>query len=95
MFDADEYEWDPDKDLANRRKHGVSFQEAETACRDRQATVVRDLRHADAEERYLVFGISRRGRLLFVVTAPTSRGTIRIISARRATKRERHAYEDR
>ena len=87
------YQWDPAKARANRAKHGVGFEEAMSALRDPNRVTRIDLEHAEIEERLLVVGYSYPGRLLAVVTAETSPGTIRIISARRATKRERHAYE--
>jgi uncharacterized protein len=90
---VDQFEWDERKQLVNRAKHGVSFHEARSALRDPNRISRLDFDHADMEERFLSVGYSSRGRLIAVVTAETAEGIIRIISARRATKRERHAYE--
>ena len=87
------FEWDPDKEAANRRKHGVSFEEARTAFGDPLAVTADDWEHSEIEPRYLLLGRSERGRLLMV--AHTERGDrVRIISARPATPRERKSYEE-
>ena len=87
------YEWDARKAAANRSKHGVSFQEAATVFRDPLAQTGGDPDHSVAENRFVTFGLSARGRLL--VVAHTEQGdTIRIISAREATARERAIYEE-
>ena len=85
--------WDKRKERVNQAKHGVGFEEARSALRDSKAVTRLDLDHADIEERFLTVGFSYRGRLIAVVTAEPPQGRIRIISARRATKREEHAYE--
>lgn len=89
------FTWDPDKSEANRRKHRVSFFEAETALRDPFRIEVDDEDHSQDEARTRTTGTGSAGRLLLVVTAKARYGTTRIVSARRATKRERHAYEHR
>jgi len=87
------FEWDPRKAAANRRKHGISFEEATTALRDDLAMTGRDPDHSTGETRYITFGVSSQGRLL--VVAHTERGGfVRIISARIATKSERKIYEE-
>jgi uncharacterized protein len=88
------YDWDSRKAEGNLRKYGVSFEEAEEAVNDPLAWMELDTIHSGSEERYVTIGTSSRGRVLLVIT---SRGgpTPRIISARRAPKRERHAYERR
>jgi hypothetical protein len=87
------FEWDPRKAAANLRKHGVSFEEAATAVRDALAVTGEDPDHSLDEDRCVTFGMSNRGRLL--VVAHTEReGTIRIITARRATRSERKIYEE-
>ena len=91
----EQFDWDEWKAAVNRAKHGVSFEEATSALRDPSRISRLDIDHADIEERVLTIGYSTRGRLLAVVTAEPRQGSIRIISARRATKRERHAYETR
>ena len=87
------FEWDPRKADANLRKHRVSFEEACTAFGDPLSLTVPDPDHSSGEIRFLLLGISSRDRLL--VVAHTERGErIRIISARRATRPERRAYEE-
>jgi uncharacterized DUF497 family protein len=89
----DRYEWDLRKERANSRKHGVTFEEASSALRDPRRVTRLDVQHGDEENRMLTVGLSYRGRLLALVTTEGLDGTIRIISAWRATKRERNAYE--
>jgi uncharacterized protein len=75
------FEWDPRKAAANRRKHGVSFEDAATAVRDTLAATGDDPDHSLDEDRFVTFGVSTQGRLLAV--AHTEReGVIRIITAR-------------
>ncbi len=86
-------EWDSRKAAANLRKHGVSFEEAATVFRDTLSASAVDPDHSVGEVRYITFGVSAQGRLL--VVAHTERDdTIRIISARLATKEERKIYEE-
>lgn len=85
--------WDPRKARSNVRKHGVSFEEAATAVSDPLATTGADPDHSVTEDRYITFGVSARGRLL-VVAHTEEYETIRIISARRASKGERKLYEE-
>ncbi len=86
------FEWDTKKATANRRKHGVTFEEATSALRDAFSATAHDPDHSDDEERFVTFGISSKGRLLAV--SHTDRGNaIRIISARLATNAERQIYE--
>jgi uncharacterized protein len=86
-------EWDPRKAKSNLTKHGVSFEEAATALSDPMAATGADPDHSIAEDRYVTFGVSERGRLL--VVSHTEEGeTIRIISARTASKGERELYEE-
>lgn len=86
-------EWDPGKARSNLRKHGVSFEEASTALSDPMAATGADPDHSITEDRFITFGVSETGRLL--VIAHTDQGnTIRIISARRASKGERELYEE-
>ena len=93
MRGVEQVEWDDRKQRANRAKHGVGFEEARSALRDPSRISRLDVDHSDVEARFLTVGYSSRGRLLTIVTAETTEGIIRIISARRATKRERNAYE--
>lgn len=88
-----EFEWDPEKAVRNLAKHGVSFHEAASVFADPMAITYPDPDHSDDEERFLTFGHSNEGRLL--VVSHTDRGErTRIISARRATRRERKIYEE-
>jgi len=85
-------QWDPRKAKSNFRKHRVSFEEAATALSDPMAATGADPDHSSTEDRYVTFGVSKRGRLL-VVAHTEEAGTIRIISARMASKGERELYE--
>ncbi len=88
-----DFEWDQEKATENFAKHGVSFEEATTVLRDTLSATGRDPDHSVDEERYITFGTSSSGRLLFV--AHTERGSrIRLISARPATRSERKLYEE-
>ncbi len=86
-------EWDPKKAKVNLGKHRVSFEEAATALSDPMAATGTDPDHSITEERYVTFGVSERGRLL-VVAHTDEEETIRIISARIASKGERELYEE-
>ncbi len=86
------FQWDTAKAAANALKHGVSFEEASTVFGDPLALTFPDPDHSIGERRFITFGLTDRGRLLMV--AHTHRGRmIRIISARRATRREKVTYE--
>lgn len=87
------FEWDPEKARSNLRKHKVSFVEAATALKDPMAATGRDPDHSMEEERFITFGVSERGRLL-VVAHTEKDDTLRIISARVASKKERKIYEE-
>ena len=87
------FEWDVAKAARNLTKHGVSFQEASTAFGDPLSMTIGDPRHSWVEERLVLFGLSRRGRLLAVFHTDRGR-TTRIISARLMTRNERKQYED-
>jgi uncharacterized DUF497 family protein len=90
------FEWDPRKDAENRRKHGVSFEEASTVLADEYALFLDDPDHSAAEHRFILLGLSAAFRVVLVVhTYREPADTIRIISARRATKGERQQYETR
>jgi uncharacterized DUF497 family protein len=87
-----EFEWDPDKAEINLRKHGIDFADATAALEDELALTVEDSGHGDDERRFLTVGIDALGRLLVVSFTWRAQG-IRLISARRATARERRQYE--
>lgn len=87
------FEWDPEKADKNLAKHRVSFAEAESVFTDEYSREIPDPDHSWTEKRFILLGRSHRGRLLVVVF--TERGdSIRIISARDATRHERKAYEE-
>lgn len=87
------FEWDPAKALANRRKHGVTFEAASTAFLDGAARLLPDPDHSGSEDRFVLLGMSLDLRLLVVVhTFREATGAIRLISARRATRAEARAY---
>jgi uncharacterized DUF497 family protein len=88
-----EFEWDPRKDAANQRKHAVGFREATTVFGDPLATTFPDSEHSIVEQRFLTIGASVSDRLLVVVHTEHEE-TIRIVSARPATPRERRFYEE-
>lgn len=85
-------EYDEQKASKNLKKHGVSFEEAEEALYDPFALVMDDEEAID-EERYLLLGKSKKERILMVVYAIRYEDTIRIISARKATGKEKADYE--
>ena len=89
------FEWDPRKAEANAAKHDVSFDDAVTVFLDPDALDGPDLQHSSAESRFLRLGRSRNGRVLMVAYTfrrSSDAEAIRIISARRASRRERAAY---
>lgn len=87
------FEWDKAKALANVKKHGVSFDEAQSIFYDELAVQFFDEEHASEEERFLLLGMSTGARLLLVCHCERESGNIiRIISARKATKRESVFY---
>jgi len=88
-----EFEWDSRKATANRRKHGVTFEEAATVFGDPLAVLFDDKDHSIGERREIMIGHSDAHRFLLVAFTER-RGKIRIISARHATKRERRDYEE-
>ena len=86
-------EWDPEKAAANESKHGVTFSEAATVLADPLSITILDSDHSGAEERLLLLGQSRSGRLLLVSLTERA-DAVRIISARPMTSRERRTYEN-
>ena len=85
--------WDEAKAETNLRKHGVSFAEAATSLRDNLSVTGYDPDHSVAEDRFVTFGVSSKGRLL-VVSHTEEGNVIRIISSRLAEKQERQIYEE-
>jgi uncharacterized protein len=87
------FEWDPAKAAANFRKHGVSFEEASTVFKSPNVLIKPDEAHSLVEDRANAIGFSDKGRLLLIVmTERQADDIIRIISARKATKREARDY---
>lgn len=87
-----EFAWDPEKAKKNYKKHGVHFEEASTVFYDALSATFNDHDHSIGEHRLITVGFSSIGRLL--VVSHTERGkTMRIISARLATARERTRHE--
>lgn len=87
------FEWDDNKEKLNRKKHGISFEEAKSVFRDKNALVIDDPDHSIDEERFIILGFSDNARLLVVCHCYRESDTvIRLISARKATKSEANLY---
>ena len=90
------FEWDPRKDAANQRKHGVGFDESSTVFSDERALLIDDPDHSDDEERFIILGLSANLRALVVCHCyREAESIIRLISARKATPKERRQYAQR
>jgi hypothetical protein len=90
------FEWNKLKALANKRKHGVSFEEAQTVFYDEEAVEFDDPDHSQDEDRFIILGMSLRLRVLVVSHCVRKGDVIRIISARKATRHEaNHYWEDK
>ena len=86
------FEWESEKAAENLERHGIAFEEAATAFGDPLSITIGDPDHSEAEDRFILLGMTFRGRLVVVVH--TDRGeNVRLISARLATRRERQSYE--
>lgn len=85
------FEWDPNKARSNKRKHGVSFEEAATCFADEHGRFYED---AVYEDRFVLVAMSEKERLVFCVHAEVREDVVRIISARLATRTERRRYEE-
>jgi hypothetical protein len=87
------FEWDARKAASNEAKHGVTFMEAATVFSDPLSLTIPDPAHSEREQRFISLGRSAGGKMLVVVH--TERGdNLRLISARRASRRERKCYEE-
>ena len=87
------FEWDPAKAVSNLRKHGVSFEDAQTVFADEHGLLLDDPDHSATEKRFILLGLSVAERVLVVVHCyRRHRDVIRLISARRASRRERERY---
>lgn len=89
-----QFEWDNEKAESNLKKHGVSFEEAETVFGDFLARVFEDEEHSFEERRHGIVGHSMNSRLLIVSFTERENDMIRIISAREVTPKERRSYEN-
>lgn len=90
------FEWDPAKAAANVRKHGVSFDEAETAFSDEHALLLDDPEHSADDDRFILIGLSAALRMVVVCHCyHEGADVIRLISARKATRTERRDYAAR
>ena len=90
------FEWDIVKNITNIQKHGVSFEEAESSFLDESGLLISDPIHSDHEERFILIGMSRLTNILVVCHCYRNNDeTIRIISARKAAKKEIEQYAER
>ena len=88
------FEWYTEKTAKNIKRHNVTFEEASTAFSDSLSLTIDDPLHSDDEQRFVLIGRSYKNRILVVIH--TERGdNIRIISARKATKKERGYHESK
>lgn len=86
--------WDEEKNRSNQKKHGVSFEEAETVFYDDDSVLFDDPDHSVGEERFLIIGVTDTEKLCIVSHCYRDEDVIRIISARKATKHEKQIYWD-
>jgi len=87
------FEWDTSKATSNKRKHGVTFEEAQSVFYDDFAIQFFDDEHSELEDRFLLLGHSNQSRILLICHCEKESGNlIRIISARKATTKERKLY---
>ncbi len=89
-----EFEWNPTKAISNKKKHDVSFEEAQSVFYDDFAVQFYDEENSEIEDRFLMLGLSNESKLLLVCHCEKEEGNIiRIISARKATKNESKLYK--
>ena len=90
------FEWDENKSVANQKKHHVSFEEAQTVFVDENALLIDDPDHSGEEDRFILLGLSAKLRALVVCHCYRKNNeVIRIVSARKATRREQKYYWER
>lgn len=89
------FDWDDNKNRKNFFKHSIWFEEAQTVWADPASSEYYDPDHSETEDRFIRVGISTSARLLLVVFCERDLDTIRIISARKATKKEKTQHEKR
>ena len=89
------FDWDEQKNKSNRTKHGIWFEEAQTVFGDLHGRLFYDLEHSEHEDRFILLGLSSAARVLVVVHCyRSSDSVVRIISARKATRKEVRFYEE-
>ncbi|MCM1328165.1 MAG: BrnT family toxin [Ruminococcus sp.] len=94
-MDTINFDWDENKNRINKKKHGISFDEAKTVFYDSDALMINDAEHSEQEDRFLLLGMSKNANLLIVCHCYRESDTvIRIISARKADKNETKQYFD-
>ncbi len=95
-MDEIRFEWDEAKNEINQKKHGISFEDAATVFYDEEALVIADEEHSDEEDRFIILGLSIDVRLMVVCHCyREADSVIRIISARKAEKKEAKQYYER
>lgn len=93
-MDTLSFEWDPNKNEINKRKHGLSFETAKEVFYDEFALLFDDPDHSLDEERFLIIGSLKTEQICIVSHCYRDESRIRIISARRATRSEQRAYQE-
>lgn len=89
-----EFVWDEAKNKLNEKKHGLSFEEAKSVFLDEHARLIHDSEHSDEEDRFIILGMSRKFKILAVCHCYREEDrVIRIISARKASRKEQQQYE--
>ena len=90
-----DFDWDSKKNISNKKKHGISFEEAETVFHDPNGRLISDPDHSDNEDRFILLGLSENLRILVVCHCYRHGDTlIRIISAKKADRKETKIYEE-
>lgn len=89
------FSWNPKKAQSNEKKHGVSFEEAQSVFSDENGLLLDDLEHSEREPRFLLMGLSSFMRILVVSHTLPDEDTIHLISARETTRSEKHQYHER
>jgi uncharacterized DUF497 family protein len=95
-MEAISFEWDEKKNMSNKKKHGISFEEGQTVFTDENALLIHDPDHSDDEDRFIMLGLSAQLRVLVICHSyRRDQASIRIISARKATRLEQKQYWER
>jgi uncharacterized DUF497 family protein len=88
------FDWDEQKNKSNRAKHGIWFEEAQSVFSDPHGRLFYDPEHSDHEDRFILLGMSSAARILVVVHCYRNADSVRIISARKAIRKEVRFYEE-